>query len=427
MLISLLGGCNWAFGLAPVGLADGGADDAIAADAAARCDVTQTLGAGAPRAVGFGAETLEADAVAAQGNSHYVVGWFRDRGVVLKRDAVAPAAWLIQAGVTDQLWGIAPGTMNALAVGASRTTTGTPHDRGVIAMISGNLAPKAWLIEDGVQSVQLSAVHSPGDAWFVAGRHQGGTRVVVAQLGLDHDVVDARSLALDPTLLHQVFDLVATNTRVFVAGQLGPAAAPSASFVVGLTRGNLAKAWVRHPDFTVVDVAVDGEDLVATGFRGGDGVIARLSPVDGALRSAQLLPGKPLHGMIVAGADRWIVGAANGGGTFVGRLEGACATITPHATVLGATAMPRPPVVVAGGGVATLYGANLGRTKIVQRLLDGNGASTCAATAEGALAVPTPVAVAAGAATSTAVTLTTTAIPTAQITAATPTDEATCE
>ena len=431
-LTALVGSCNWAFGLEPALLGDGGADDASTDDAgatedAARCGVTQTLGAGAPRAIGFGAETIEADAVAAQGTSHFVVGVYQSRGLVLKRDEVAPMGWLLQAGVNDQLWGIAPGTMNALAVGMSRTTSGTPHDRGMIASISGVLAPKAWVVEDGVKAVQLTAVHSPGDKWFVAGRHEGGARVVVARLGLDHQVEAATSLQVDTLQLHRVLDLVADGTRVFVAGQLGPVATPRASFVVGLARGTLQPLWSRQPDFTVFDVSIDGDDLVVVGFRDGDGIIARLAPDSGVLRSALRLPGRPLHGVIAAGAERWIAGPDASGGTFVGQLDGDCATITPHAIVLGATPVQRPPVVVAGGGSATLYGANPGRTKILQRLLDGNGASTCASTAESAAAVPTAVALPTGVATPMAVTLVATAVPSGQVTVMAPTIEAACD
>ena len=431
VLTAFLGGCNWAFGLEPAVLGDGGprdgSDDAIVTGDGASCGVTQTLGAGAPRAIGFGDATIEADAVAAQGTSHFVVGVYQSRGLVLKRDEVAPAAWLVQAGVSDQLWGIASGTMNALAVGVSRTTTGTPHDRGVIAMISGGMTPKAWVVEDRVESLEFSAVHSPGDAWFVAGRHEGGTRIVIAQFDLDHNVQVATSLQLDATQAHRVLDLVADGSRVFVAGQFGSVEVPGASFLIGLSRVNLSSTWVLQPDFTVVDVSLDGGDLVVAGFRGGDGIIARLAPDSGALRSAQRLPKRPLHGVIAAGADRWIAGPDSSGGTFVGRLDGDCATITPHAAVLGATPLQRPPVVIAGGGVATLYGANQGRTKILQRLLDGNGASTCAATATSAAAEPTTVAFVTGGAASKSVALTKTAVASTLVTSVLPTIEQACD
>lgn len=431
-LAALLGGCNWAFGLEPAALGDGGAgadgpEDAVVTDDGARCSLTQTLGAGSPRAIGFGAATIEADAVAAQGASHFVVGVYQGRGLVLKRDEVAPAAWLVQAGTNDQLWGVAPGTTDALAVGMSRTTSGTPHDRGMIVTLSGGLSPKAWVVEDGVENVQFAAVHSPGDAWFVAGRHEDGARIIVAQFDLDHDVVAAASLQLDATQNHRVLDVVADSTRVFVAGQFGTAEAPGESFLIGLSRSNPQPIWVRRPDFTAFDLSIDGGELVVAGVRGADGLIARLAPDSGALRSAQRLPGRPLHGVIAAGAERWIAGPDPSGGTFVGRLDGDCATVTPHTAVLRATPLARPSLLVAGGGAATLYGANPDRTKILQRLVDGNGASTCAATATTAAVEPTTVTLGTGGAASMSVTLVKTAVASALVTAESATVEPACE
>ncbi|MEZ4401598.1 MAG: hypothetical protein R3B06_16350 [Kofleriaceae bacterium] len=375
----LASACNQVFGLDPVSPPDAavGADAEVDADISAcvanttQPEISPSL-LTSPAALAVGGATRAGTAAWAVATTDTTIS--SDKDGYLLRLGGGDAILTVHGNVNDQLWRIA-GTTDVLAVGITRSalTMASDGDDGLLVKVpSVGSAAVAMRLDDtasATSSVKITAVAELSDGWVVAGDHTRGAFLVDLDQSLH--VRSAR-------LLVGGADLRIRHIAVNSAG--GVAMIGSRSDGAVLIRTALAPGLVDAQVFSgmsLSDVAWIGQDLVAVGRTGPDGVRLTLDTTTN-VPSAARLPGRPLQRVIDLG-DHWVVGGTTASGAlWVGEERGDCVGGFDHADVVPTAVVAGPMPLAQGAGSAMLVGSpSVGATAVRFVPLGEGGASAC--------------------------------------------------